>query len=259
MDEVQARLDLALAVARAVAPAAMEFFRGRSTLLGAFKDNPQDVVSRADAELETLIRSRIAASFPDDGFIGEEHGEAPGTSGYLWLIDPIDGTMAFLHGLPHWCISLAIRRGDATEAAVITVPVADETFSARRGGGATLNGARLHLGDGLAIGSALTGIGASHRAPAEPLSQVIRRLLERGGMFYRNGSGAAMLAYVAAGRLAAYYEPHMYPWDGLGGLLLVEEAGGRTLPYRPDGGLRRGAPVLAASPAAWQEMVDIIG
>lgn len=237
---------------------ALAFFENRADLIAESKANPQDVVSRADREVEDLVRGRIAALFPDDGLLGEESGLAAGTSGFLWVIDPIDGTSPFLAGLPHWCVAIAIVQGSVTVAAVTDVPMAKEVFSARRGAGAWLNGRRLAIDDRTTVETSLTGIGANHRADPEHVARVIKGLLVAGGAFYRNGSGAIMLASVAAGRLGAYYEPFMNCWDCLGGMLLVTEAGGDVLPFGSADKLLVGGPVLATAPAAWQKVNEII-
>lgn len=237
---------------------ALSFFTRRADLVTEFKASPQDVVSRADREVEDLVRRRISALFPGDGQLGEEHGLTPGTSGFTWVIDPIDGTTPFLAGLPHWCVAIAIVQQDITVAAVTSAPLHGEVYSARRGAGAWLNGEKLVVDGRTTVGTSLTGIGANHRASPDHVAGVIRGVLVAGGAFYRSGSGALMLASVAAGRLGTYYEPYMNCWDCLGGLLMVAEAGGITLPFGSPGDLLAGGPVLAAAPAAWDEINRII-
>jgi myo-inositol-1(or 4)-monophosphatase len=250
-DPVELRLALARAIADEGARLALHHFNARDSLIVEEKTNPQDRVSQADRAVEALLRARINAAFPDDAILGEEHGAQAGDSGFAWVLDPIDGTAPFLAGLPHWGVVIALCGGDVTLAGVIAQPMAGETFSARAGQGAWLNGARLRLGGDLRLDRCSVGIGVNHRAPRAPVVAAIELLLAAGGMFYRNGSGAVMLASVAAGRLGGYFEPHMNPWDCLAGLLLVHEAGGRTLPYVP-GGL-----VLAAAPGVFDPLVEI--
>lgn len=221
------------------------------------KANPQDVVSRADREVETLVRARIAAAFPDDGIMGEEHAPTPGTSGFVWVIDPIDGTMPFLSDLPHWCVAIALVQDGDTVAAATFAPVSGQLFDARRGAGFRCNGTLRHIPADMALTGAMTAIGASHRTPAQDIAALIGRLMSAGGVFYRNGSGALMLAEVAMGRLAGYHEPHMNAWDCLGGLLMVAEAGGRTGPVDMGSMLAEGGPVLAAAPDAYLPLARI--
>jgi myo-inositol-1(or 4)-monophosphatase len=133
----------------------------------------------------------------------------------------------FLMGLPHWCVVIAITEGQETLVGVTDVPVAGEHFAARKGHGATLDGARLHIGADRRIDQSLVAVGASERCDARRVSNVIRRLLEAGSMFYRNGSGANMLACVAAGRMGGSAEPAMNPWDSPGGPPHDPRDGGR--------------------------------
>jgi myo-inositol-1(or 4)-monophosphatase len=144
-------------------------------------------------------------------------------------------------------------------AGVIEVPTHGEIYAVRRGPGAQLNGTTLRIPDDLTVQNGVTAIGASHKTHAADAGEQVRRLLDAGGMFFRNGSGALMLAYVAAGRLAGYYEPVMHPWDCLAGLLLIEEAGGRSLPFRNGHDLTAMDRVLAGAPTAWDDLVRLFG
>ncbi|MGS4946018.1 inositol monophosphatase family protein [Meridianimarinicoccus sp. RP-17] len=256
-DPVRARHELACDIAREAGAAALAMFNDRDALIVEAKANPQDVVSRADREVETLVRTRIAAAFPDDGIMGEEHAPTQGRSGFTWVIDPIDGTMPFLSDLPHWCVAIALVQDDDTVAAATYVPVPDLLFDALRGGGFRCNGVARHIPADMALTGAMTAIGASHRTPSHEIAALIHRLLDAGGVFYRNGSGAMMLADVAMGRLAGYYEPHMNAWDCLGGILMVAEAGGRTAPFDMQAMLTGGGSVLAAAPAAFAPLARI--
>ena len=142
---------------------------------------------------------------------------------------------------------------------MISAPTHGEVFAAQLGRGATLNGAALRLPDDLNLRNAATGIGASHRTDPAWIGRVTEELGRAGGVFFRNGSGALMLAYVAAGRLAGYIEPHMHAWDCLAGLLMIREAGGRTAPFPEGEGLLRGGRILAAAPAAWDDLARLMG
>jgi myo-inositol-1(or 4)-monophosphatase len=256
MDEVGARHALLVGLAGAAGARALEHWHARADLVIEEKASPQDVVSAADRDVETLVRAAVRDGFPEDGFYGEEFGAEAGRSGFVWAIDPIDGTSPFLAGLPHWCVSVAVRRGDATVAGAIAAPLLAEVFETRRGGGARVNGLPLRLDPAVTIRNGQTAIGASARTDPAEAAGLVERLMRRGGMFYRNGSGALMLAYVAAGRLTGYYEPHMHAWDCLAGLLLVEEAGGRVLPY-PEGRLEDGGRVLAAAQGAFDDLLAV--
>ncbi len=255
-DPIDARHALALDLARDGGALALDYFTRRDTLVIDEKANAQDMASQADREVEALIRQGIAAAFPGDAILGEEDGHATGSTGFTWVIDPIDGTAPYLAGLPHWCVVIALVQDDQTVVGVTHVPLARETFSARRGAGVTLNGTTLVARGDLMLQNSQTAIGASHRTPPEQVSGVILRLLQAGGVFYRNGSGAMMLADVAAGRLGGYYEPHMNSWDCLAGLLMVQEAGGRIAGF-PD--LLAGGQALAAAPRVYDALAGAVG
>lgn len=157
------------------------------------------------------------------------------------------------HGMAHWRVSIAVLRDGETVAGAIFDPNAGELYAASLGGGATLDRRRLRPAPALTLtlANGLTGVGASHRTDPEQVARFVAALMRRGGMFFRHGSGAMKLAYGAAGRLAAYWEPHMHPWDCLAGLLMVREAGGTTAAYAWPGGLAAEGAVAAAGPGAW--------
>jgi myo-inositol-1(or 4)-monophosphatase len=217
----------------------------------------QDEVSAVDREIEALIRARLSALFPDDGFIGEEGGGA--VSRRLWVVDPIDGTACFVAGIPVWCVSIAFVVGRQIELGVVYDPNAEELFTACRGHGASLDGVpiRPHAASGFADGT--VGIGYSPRRPPRAMIDVLEPLLDAGGMFQRNGSGALMLAYVAAGRLIGYFEAHTNAWDCLAGLALVREAGGWTSDFLSGDALRHGNAVAAAAPGLAEAMQRLTG
>ena len=246
--EFSSRVDLLERIITEAGRKALAFSRDIGALTIESKADAQDVVSQADREVEADLRAHIQAQFPDDGIMGEEHGTDTGRSGVLWVIDPIDGTSPFLAGLHDWCVTIAIRSGDATVAGAVFDPNKNELFLATQGQGATLNGVPLGIDPALDLKKGICAVGANHRTPPEYASRFIQALLIDGGMFFRNGSGALMLANVAAGRLAAYYEPHMNAWDCLAGLLLVREAGGWVLDYPGTGTLAQGGAVAASGP-----------
>lgn len=256
--DIAARHAFALTIAQEAGAVALAHFTNRAALIVETKADPQDVVSRADREVEEHIRAQLAIRFPDDAILGEEGGSTGGTSGYMWVIDPIDGTMPFLSGLPHWCVALAVVDTTTTVLAVTHAPVTGETFDAVLGGGARLNGVAMVVDPDQGLTGRMTALGASHRTDAGHVAAVVLGLMNAGGIFYRNGSGAMMLAAVAAGRLAGYYEPHMNAWDCLGGMLMVTEAGGMVEPFDLGVMLHHGATVLAGAPRACAQLQDIV-
>lgn len=258
MTGIAERLALAEAAAREAGALALSYFENREALAIETKADPQDVFSIADRNVETLIRDRVAAAFPDDGFLGEEFGLSEGTSGFTWVVDPIDGTSPFIFGIPAWCVSISILHERRTVAGVIFAPPTDELFSCMEGQGAALDGNPLTLSEKTSLRTGLTGLGANFRVPRETVVRFVDELMAIGGIFIRNGSGALMLAQVAAGRLAAYYEPHMNSWDCLAGMLMVREAGGWAGPLPDGAALMEGGPVLAAAPGAAEELRTLV-
>ena len=242
----QDRLAFAVDIARRAGDAGMVHFRALENLTIESKGH-QDMVSNADRELETLIRKGIAAAYPDDGIIGEEHGPVTGSSGFTWIIDPIDGTANFVQGIPAWCVVVACVDEKGPVIGVTHEPSAGETFAAARGSGATLNGKPMRVSNSRSLSDGSMGVGFSNRVEVSPILKFIDALTADGGVFFRNASGALMMAYVAAGRLIGYAEPHMNPWDCVAGILQIEEAGGRVFPVEPEVMLDRGGPVIAAA------------
>lgn len=254
------RFALAKAIATEAGAMALDYFNRRDTLVIETKRDMQDVVSIADRNVEKLIRERVAALFLEDGFLGEEFGHTQGTSGYTWVVDPIDGTAPFVNGMPTWCVSIAVVRDGAPVIGVIGVPCQNELYAAALGKGAKLNGKVLTLDPSRTVQNAMTGIGANSHVTPETVSGIINQLLHAGGNFIRNGSGALMLAYVAAGRLVGYYEPYMHAWDCLAGYCLVKEAGGWYHPFPVEGEqITKGAPVVAAGPGARADLEKLAG
>lgn len=208
---------------------------------------PQDPVTEADTEVERFIRARIAADWPDDGFLGEETGRTNGTD--LWVVDPIDGTDNFARGIPHFCVSIAFVTGGRTMLGAILNPVTGEIYESVAGQGATKNGQPIAVSKNPPEQAAVE-LGWSTRVPRSHYVAALHHLLDAGANVRRHGSGALALAWVAEGRTDAYAELHMNAWDALAGLLLVREAGGVTCdgadraPQLWDGGR-----IIAANPA----------
>lgn len=250
----EARLDAAVRIAEAAGRTALGYFSRRDDLVVESKGVIQDLVSEADREVETEIRAAISAAYPQDGVLGEEHGLEPGTSGWIWVVDPIDGTMPFLSGLPSWCISIGIRGPDGLEAGVVHAPVLRETYAARRGGGATLNGRPIRVDKNATLRSSNVAFGATAKTSAELAGTFVTRMYREGGVLYRNGSGALMLAYVAAGRLAGYYDPLINAWDVYAGIVLVEEAGG-VVRYDGSDDMLRGGALYCGTAAVTADLV----
>ena len=244
--DLEFRLLGACAIAREAGALARAHFRARPKTLQIDFKGDQDYVSATDAEVETLIRTRLHEAFPSNSFYGEEGGGEFGED--VWVVDPIDGTANFMRGIPLWCISLAFVREGQCEIGIIYDPVHDELYAGRRGGGATLDGQPLKISGLKDIRQATIEAGWSTRLPHEHYTALVQTLKNQGAGVRRGGSGALALAYVADGRVDAYCELHMNSWDALAGLLLVEEAGGWTNDFLRNDGLTRGNPILACTP-----------
>ncbi|MHA6265912.1 inositol monophosphatase family protein [Aliiroseovarius sp. CAU 1755] len=217
----------------------------------------QDFVSQADRNVELLTRDLLLKAFPDDAIVGEEHAPSEGTSGFTWVIDPIDGTTNFVNGIPAWTVVVAGVQDGATQIGVIHDPCNAETFVAVRGGGATLNGAPLQLQDIRPLSQGTVGVGYSNRVDDRGILRLVSGLIDDGAMFYRNASGALSLAYVAAGRLLGYSEEHMNAWDCLAGQLIVAEAGGRIEQQDADAMIRDGGRVVVGTSAVFDRLLEI--
>ncbi|HVL71793.1 MAG TPA: inositol monophosphatase family protein [Beijerinckiaceae bacterium] len=251
------RLSVACAVAREAGLFARKAFRNRPRTLSIDFKGEQDFLSATDSEVERLIRTRLQAAFPDDAFFGEEGGGE--LTDRVWIVDPIDGTANFLRGNPEFCVSIGFVREGRTEVGVIYAPMQDELYAAARGHGATLDGEPMRVSGLTDIRQSTIEAGWSTRLPLPRYVEMVRRLTEVGAGFRRGGSGAIALANVAAGRLDAYCELHMNAWDGVAGLLLIEEAGGYVSDFLGGNGLREGNPILGCTPALTKVLREVMG
>ncbi len=254
------RLQFACGVARDAGTLALKYFSNLSSLTVRSK-GVQDMATEADVNSEALIRAAIAAAYPEDSFLGEESSDSfAGSKGAgTWIVDPIDGTQPFVSGMRTWCISIAYFRGGELELGVVYDPSLDEMFAAQAGCGATLNGRPMQVAQVTSLDQGLVSMGYSTRVTPEATLEPLSRLLHADGMFHRSGSGALSLAYVAAGRLIGYYEPHMCAWDLSAGAILVREAGGRTNDCLPnEQALIDGSPMLAAASGVFDALSGVV-
>ncbi len=257
---IDRRLEFACDVARDAGALALRYFSDLASLNVESK-GVQDMVSDADINTENLIRNAVAGQFPDDAFLGEESVAAfqvekdKGT----WIVDPIDGTQPFVNGIRSWCISIAFVEGHDIRLGVIFDPNTDELFAARSGNGATLNGQEIRCSQAGSLSDGLVSVGFSNRVQPEDTLGPLERLMRSDGMYHRSGCGALSLAYVAAGRLIGYFEPHMNSWDFSAGALLVREAGGKTNDCLPnEAALLDGGIVIAACANVYAHLEAIV-
>ncbi len=199
------------------------------------KTTSTDLVSEADFAAQRSIRALLDERRPGDGFLGEEGGDAAGSSGLRWIVDPLDGTVNFLFGIPQWCVSVAVCDAEGTIAGVVHDPLRAETFAGARGQGATLNGVGLTARTGIDLGTAMVATGFAYDAEVRvEQGKVVAGLIGEVRDIRRCGAAALDLAWTAAGRYDAYYERGMNPWDVAAGELLCRCTGLelRELPAR---------------------------
>ncbi len=220
-----------MGAARSAGERLMHYFRGRSELEVNLK-GPADFVSTADLESEQTLKGALLGAYPGRGLVGEESAPTPGAAGTdsdRYIVDPLDGTTNFVHGIPHFAVSIALERGGRVVAGVVLDPAKDETFVAEEGRGAWLNGARLRVSTDTDFSRALIATGIPHAsAPARHAAYLpmLAGAMRRAAGIRRLGAAALDLAYVAAGRFAVHFELGLKPWDIAAGALIVTEAGG---------------------------------
>lgn len=199
------------------------------------RKGPVDLVTECDLRSEELIRSAIRRAFPDDAVHAEETGVS-GDAEYCWLVDPLDGTTNFVHGIPIFCVSIAWVRGREPLLAVVYDPMRDELFQGSSGSGAWLNGRQLHVSDQHSLAESLLVTGFPYDIRSNPHTNLheYAAFTTRSLAVRRLGSAALDLAYVAAGRFDGFWEFRLSAWDFAAGVLLVREAAGRVT--RADGG-----------------------
>lgn len=250
-------LELAERAARAGGEVLMGYYGRAPEGLGS-KSSDTDLVSDADREAERTIRELLSVERPDDGLVAEEGSRVQADSGRRWIVDPLDGTINFLYELPAWAVSVALEDASGLAVGVVHSPVLGETYCAVRGGGAWLaeNGRPLAVSGCDRLERAMVATGFSYE-PARRAEQAaaVAQLLPLARDIRRAGAAALDLAWTAAGRLDAFYESGLNPWDWAAGHLLVEEAGGVT------GWVEGEPPVLvaAATPALLEELRALAG
>ncbi|WP_431246382.1 inositol monophosphatase family protein [Leifsonia xyli] len=227
-------LEIASTVAKRAAAFALQR-RQDGVEIAASKSSLSDIVTRADRETEQLIRDALAAARPRDGFLGEESGGGSSQSGLTWVVDPIDGTVNYFYGIPAWAVSIAVVEGDPdpatwrTLAGAVVNPVSKEVFTAAEGDGARLNGERIHVNEGVDLSLALVGTGFGYDAEVRRRQAgFVAELIPEVRDIRRIGAASLDLCSLAAGRLDAYYERGLNPWDHAAGALIAQEAGARV-------------------------------
>ena len=245
------------AVAREAGRQLREAFAGPRVNVTA-KSTPTDLVSEADHAAERLIRERLSSARPGDGFLGEEGGDEQGTTGIRWVVDPLDGTINFLFGIPQWAVSIACEDAAGTLAGVIYDPMRDELWSALRDGPPLLDGREIHASTRNDLATAMVATGFGYDAEVRRVqAETAARLLPRVRDIRRFGSAALDLAWTAAGRYDAFFERGLNHWDRAAGELLCVRAGLAVRELEPSPPAAGG--VLVAPHALIDELDSLVG
>jgi len=255
-------LELAIEAATTAGELLLERARAGREREVSSKSTPTDLVSEADLESERAIKALLAERRPQDGFVGEEGGSVEGKSGLDWVVDPLDGTVNFLFGIPQWCVSVAVKDGAGTVAGAVYDPNRDELFTATREGRATLTGpdgeVELRGSEREELASAMVATGFGYDAKVRAAqAKVLARAVGEVRDIRRFGSAALDLAWTAAGRFDAYFERTVKPWDIAAGALICERAGLSVLDLEEHEDLPYG--ILAAPEALADQLLELVG
>jgi myo-inositol-1(or 4)-monophosphatase len=256
--DVETRYQFGLTLIRDAGELALQYFNNRDALTIQSK-GVQDMASEADLQTELLIKRRLTDTWPQDAFLGEETGQTTFIDGQgIWVVDPIDGTQPFICGLSSWCVSIAFVQNSKVQFGMVYAPARDELFAGGAGHAATLNGATITGSRAQSIKDGLVCTGYSPKSGPDEFLPAFENVLRAGGMFYRDGSGALGLCYVAAGRLIGFFEPLIRSWDCLGAVGVLQAADMTTSDFLAGDGLFKGNPLLAANARVYVELKSLI-
>ena len=224
---------------------------------------PGDFVSAADLKAEKIVKDELKKGRPEFGFLMEESGRIGGSDkSHVWIVDPLDGTTNFLHGLPHFCVSIALLRDDEIIAGVVFDPIKDEVFWTERGIGAFVNNRRLRVSGRMRLDEALLATGTpfnrNDKATCDLFMDQMRSVMQKTAGIRRYGAAALDLAYVAAGRYDGFWENGLEPWDVAAGLLLVREAGGFVTNLEGQRYDLGAADILATNEGLHRKLTDLL-
>jgi len=260
--DIDARYETALQLAREAG--AIQRERYESRLEVDTKSAPIDLVTEVDRACEAAIVEGLRAAHPEDAILAEEGGDhvdsESATSALRWVIDPLDGTVNYAHGFPRFCVSIALERAGDSLLGVVYDPLLDECFHARSGGGARLGDRTLEVSRTDHLDQSLVATGFSydvHHSDHDNLSQ-FAEMVKRARGLRRDGSAALDLCYVAAGRLDAYWEFKLHPWDVAAGRLIVEEAGGQVSDVAGGPAPTSGAEIVSSNGRVHEQVLDVL-
>jgi len=256
---MQAFLNTAIQAARRGGDTAIRAF-GRIDRLEVRSKSRNEFVTQVDQAAEQAIIETLERRYPDHAFLGEESGQR-GESDCVWIIDPLDGTTNFVHGLPVFCVSIALRIRDQLEVGVIYDPCRQELYTAMRGRGAQLDGRRIRVANRTGLEGALIGTGFPYRSNAVWMKAYLAMLedvMQQTAGVRRPGSAALDLAYVAAGRLDGFWEFGLEVWDIAAGALMIQEAGGLISSLTPGGSFLDTGNLVAGSPKVYEALQKLL-
>jgi myo-inositol-1(or 4)-monophosphatase len=219
-----------------------------------------DFVTKVDRAAEEAILDTVRRAYPGHGFLAEESGQSDGAAEYRWIIDPLDGTTNFIHGFPQYCISIAVEQRGALAHAVVYDPVKNELFTASKGRGAFLNDRRIRVSKAVRLADALVGTGFPFKelSRIEPYTSQLKEIMHSSAGVRRAGAAALDLAYVACGRLDAFWELGLSPWDMAAGALLIQEAGGLVADLDGEDRWLESGDVCAATPKIFPALLKTL-
>lgn len=255
-----ANLNIMLKAARKAGRALAKDFREVENLQVSMK-GAGDFVSRADLTAEKILKDELMGARPTYGWLAEEGGEEEGQDPTRrWIVDPLDGTTNFLHGLPHWAVSIALEHKGKIVAGVIYDPTKDEMFLAEKGNGAFINEARLRVSGRVKMIESIfaTGLPFGGRSDLPETLQDLARLMPSCAGVRRWGSAALDMAYVAAGRYEGFWERRLNPWDMAAGIIIVQEAGGLVEPLDHEGSILEDGEVICANEKIFDKFAKVI-
>ncbi|MFZ1662076.1 MAG: inositol monophosphatase family protein [Paracoccaceae bacterium] len=255
-----ANLNLMIKAARKAGRSLVKDFREVENLQVSLK-GAGDFVSRADVAAEKIIKEELMGARPTYGWVGEETGETAGQDPTRrWIVDPLDGTTNFLHGLPHWAVSIALEHKGEIVAAVVFDPAKDEIYWSEKGAGAWMNESRIRVSARKSMSEALlaTGVPFGTKKTLPATMRDLARLMPATAGVRRWGAASLDLAYVAAGRYDGYWERELSAWDMAAGLLLVREAGGLIGAVREGRDILESGSVIAANADLFEPLAGIL-
>jgi myo-inositol-1(or 4)-monophosphatase len=260
MAQASANLNIMIKAARIAGRKLLRDF-GEVEKLQVSMKSAGDFVSRADKKAEEVIREELCEARPNYGWLGEESDEVKGADPTRrWIVDPLDGTTNFLHGLPHWAVSIGLEHKGEIVSAVVFDPVKDEMFTAEKGGGCWLNDSRLRVSARQRLIEMIfaTGLPFAGRADLPDTLQDLARILPTCAGVRRFGAAALDLAYVAAGRYDGFWERGLHPWDVAAGLCLVKEAGGLVDTINPGGNIIEDGDILVSNEVNFDTFAKLV-